>query len=467
MREAGEVLSSTTRVHLVGIGGSGMSALARLLHSLGYKVSGSDLKDSRNLRLLAQEGIEVHVGHRSELVEGAEAVIVSSAIPERNVELSRARGLGVPVLRRAEVLAWLAGRGRCIAVAGTHGKTTTTSMLVTVLKAAGLSPSYAVGGELNEAGCNAELGQGDLFVVETDESDRSFLLFSPEVAVVTNVDDDHLEAYGSREALLQAFRDFLFRARGVAVVCLDDPGAAEASHGSRVPLVTCGLGEGAHLRAEGLVLEPRGSRFELKLNSPLLGKTSAKAVLRVPGIQNVRNALAAAGAALAAGADIHAVVEGLASFSGVRRRLELVGEAAGVRVVDDYAHHPAEIRATLEALRLSPAERLIAVFQPHRFSRTARLGEEMGRSLLLADLAVITEVYPAGEEPVPGVTGRLVLEGYLEAGGRRGAYLRSLGEVRAYLASRVVPGDVVVTLGAGDVWQVGRSLLELLRGEGG
>jgi UDP-N-acetylmuramate--alanine ligase len=461
--EVEQVLSASTRIHLIGIGGAGMSALARLLQALGYKVSGSDLKDSRSLRALAREGVVVAVGHRPEAVEGAEAVVVSSAIPPRNVELARARELGLPILKRAEVLAWLASRRRCLAVAGSHGKTTTSSMIVSVLRAGGLAPSFAVGGELNEVGGNAELGQGEVFVVETDESDRSFLLFRPDVAVVTNVDDDHLEAYGSREALMEAFRDFLAGSR-LAVVCSDDPGAAQAARESGTPHITVGLDEKAEVRAEEVRLGPEASTFKLRVQSRLLPPLLAEVGVGVPGLQNVRNALAAAAAGLAVGADIEAVIEGLSRFSGVRRRLELVGEVAGVRVLDDYAHHPAEIRASLEAVRLAGPGRLIAVFQPHRFSRTARLGREMGRSLLGADLVVVTEVYAAGEDPIPGVTGRLVLDGYLDSGGRRAVYLRSLSEVKDYLLQRVLPGDVVVTLGAGDVGQVGPLLLEELGG---
>jgi UDP-N-acetylmuramate--alanine ligase len=446
------------RVHFIGISGAGMSALAKVLVERGAVVSGSDLKPSRAAAVLEAMGASIHIGHEGALVEGAAVVVVSAAIPATNPELRRARALDIEVISRGQALAALLDGLRSIVVAGTHGKTTTTSMITSILSHAGLDPTYLVGGGLNDAGTNARRGRGELVVAESDESDGSFLLLSPHIGVVTNVEADHLDHWSSLEAIRAAFVGWLgnISPAGAAVVPSGDRELADAARAGGVAVVT--FGDRGDVRAADVTTDADGSSFTLEGRG---GRAEVR--LGVPGRHNIANALAAAAASLTAGAGIRQVADGLARYRGVERRFQLRGEARGVTVIDDYAHHPTEVRATLAAARLGRFDRIVAVFQPHRYSRTAVFGDDFGASFADADSVVVTDVYGAGEQPVPGITGKLVADAVCKRlPGRPVAYLPHRDELIAYLAGSLRRGDALVTLGAGDVTSVGEELLQRL-----
>jgi len=448
-------------VHFVGIGGAGMSAIAKVLIERGVPVSGSDLKQSRTATMLEVMGAEVHIGHSESHVDGKGVVVVSSAIPATNPELLAARRNDARVLTRGEALAEVLADRKSIVVAGTHGKTSTTSMIVTVLRSAGIDPTYLVGGGLNDVGTNARFGRGDLAVAESDESDGSFLLLKPFVAVVTNVEVDHVDYWHSFDELKAGFAEFLSRVVPDGAICVPagDADLIDMAGATGRSLVTFGGGGG--VEAVDVEMGTSGSRFALTYEG-----RNEEVSLRVPGDHNVANALAAAAACLQAGLDIEQVASGLSAYQGVERRYELRGTAAGVTVIDDYAHHPSEVRATLAAARPGPWRRVVAVFQPHRYSRTAAMAGDFGPAFADADRIVVTDVYGAGESPVPGVTGKLVADAICSAvPGRPVAYLPHRADLVAYLASATHSGDAVLTMGAGDVTSVGEELLARL-GEG-
>jgi UDP-N-acetylmuramate--alanine ligase len=451
-----------SRVHFVGIGGAGMSAIAKVLLERGVIVSGSDLKASRPMTLLEAMGARVHVGHDAGHVAGAETVVFSSAIPERNPELRAAREAGIRVVARGEALAAVLRDARSIVVAGTHGKTTTTSMIVSVLRAAGRDPTYLVGGGLNDAGTNAKTGRDDVAVAECDESDGSFLLLSPYVSVVTNVEPDHVDYWESEAALQAAFERFLEGTdpAGATVVPAAQPEVVAWAQDAPGRCVT--FGEDGDVRAAVLHLEAAGAAFALDVDG-----SRHEVQLRVPGLHNVMNALAAAAACREVGVGPEAIAAGLREYRGVERRWQVRGEAHGVTVIDDYAHHPTEVRATIGAARPGPWRRVVAVFQPHRYSRTRAFASAFGESFAGADRVVVTDVYGAGEEPVPGITGKLVADAVCGAWpGRPVAYLPHRDELVAYLAGTARPGDAVLTLGAGDITTVGEELLARIGGAG-
>jgi UDP-N-acetylmuramate--alanine ligase len=461
-------LSELREVHLVGIGGAGMSGLARLFLARGIRVSGSDLKESSPVVRLRALGATVAVGHRPVNVGTPDAVIVSTAIPPDNPEVVSARQRGLPVLARAQVMAALMRERRGVAVSGTHGKTTTTSMLAVILERAGFDPTYLVGGDLNESGSNARSGSGELFVAEADESDGSFLLLRPEIALVTNVEDDHLDFYSTREDIEAAFVAFCRRA-GLVVACADDPGAVRVVTESGTPVVWYGQAGHADVLIDALEVDRTGSRCRLRIGGPgMAAPWEGRLELSLPGRQYLVNAAGAVAAAVRAGVDASQAVEALRGFTGVRRRWERRGITGGVEFVDDYAHHPTEIAATLEAARADGAARLVAVFQPHRYSRTAVMWRPLGESLAGADLVVVTEVYDAGELPVPGVTGKLVVDSLAESSpGKRAVYLPRRADVAPFLAREVRRGDLVLTLGAGDITMVGDETVTLLESGAG
>ncbi|HEV3472108.1 MAG TPA: UDP-N-acetylmuramate--L-alanine ligase [Actinomycetota bacterium] len=444
------------RIHFVGIGGAGMSAIAKVLIERGVAVSGSDIKASPTTEALTSIGAEVHIGHDGGNVEGAATVVASAAILESNPELIRARELGLSVITRGAALATLLeASAKRLIVAGTHGKTTTTSMIVSILTSAGLDPTYLVGGGLNDSGTNARSGEGEWVVAESDESDGSFLLLDPTVGVVTNVELDHVDRWSSMDELREAFASFVARvpASGFIVV----PGGDDLAASAVARVIT--FGPDGDVRAEGITASSLGgAAFEL-----LIGSERAAVQLQVPGPHNVSNALAAAAAAVAAGIDPKDVARGLAAFGGVQRRFERKGSRAGVTVVDDYAHHPTEIKATLSATRTDEWRRVIAVFQPHRYSRTAALWKEFGGAFADADRVVVTDVYGAGEEPVPGVTGKLIAESISDhQPGRPLAYIPRRNDLTAYVAASVRPGDLVLTMGAGDITTLANDLFARL-----
>jgi UDP-N-acetylmuramate--alanine ligase len=456
--------SAWRRLHLVGIGGAGMSGIAKLLLARGVEVTGSDLKASEGTAALQGLGASVAIGHRAEHVGHPDAVVISSAIRPNNPEVRAAHDANVPVLMRAQVLAALM-RGRlAIAVAGTHGKTTTTSMIAVMLTQLGAEPSFVIGGDLNESGSGAQHGGGKPFVAEADESDGSFLLLRPEIAVVTNVEQDHVDFYRDQEAVESAFAMFASRA-GTVVACWDDPGVRQAVARTDVPLVRYGEGEYADVRVLPETGEAPGSRIRI-------GDTEVSVSLAVPGRHNVLNAAAALGVAHVLGLPLADAAAALGNFMGVRRRFERRGTARGAVFVDDYAHHPTELAATLAAARqighngwgTGPVGRLVAVFQPHRYTRTEAMWRSLGGSLREADLVVVTDVYDAGEDPIPGVSGKLIVEALAEAvPGRRVVYLPRRSEIAPFLASEVRDGDLVLTLGAGDITMVGEETLQRIR----
>lgn len=448
-------LRGPRRVHLVGVGGAGMSGIARVLLQRGHTVSGTDRQATRVLEVLRAMGAGIRVGHDAAAVGDAELVVVSAAVPDDNPEVVAARERGIPVVPRARMLAGLMRGGQALLVAGTHGKTTTTSMLVVALQGAGLDPSFAIGAALNEPGSNAHAGRDELFVAEADESDRSFLVYRPDLAVVTNVELDHPDAFADEGDVRAAFAQFLARRRpgAAAVVCRDDPGAAALVGGAEGPVVTYGEDPRADVR----VVPADGAATRL-----LAGGTEvARYRLAIPGRHNRLNAAAALAACRLLGADLARAARELESFTGAQRRFQRLGRADGVEVVDDYAHHPTELRATLSAARAVTRGRIVLVVQPHRFSRTAVLGEELGRAAAGADVVVVTDVYASGERPVPGVTGHLVAEAAERAGGVV-VWQPHLGSVVDELLAVVQTGDTVLVTGAGDVSQVGPALLAAL-----
>ncbi|HXF35602.1 MAG TPA: UDP-N-acetylmuramate--L-alanine ligase [Actinomycetota bacterium] len=447
-------LSGVRRAHLIGVGGAGMRGIARLLLARGVAVTGSDLKASPALDELRAAGADVRVGHRADQVGDPDVVVISTAIPARNPELVRARERGLPILARAQVLAALAEGRRLLAVAGTHGKTTTTSMLAWIVERAGMDPTYVIGGDLNEIGSGARHGEGDVFVAEADESDGSFLLLRPSVAVVTNVEEDHLDFYrGGRAEIEAAFARFCERSARV-IACADDPGARAAVARAGTDAVTYGTGPGSVARVEVGEEDPATGRL-------LLPDGRVDLRLPVPGRHNLLNAAAAVLAAGLVGVRAEEAAGRLASFPGVRRRFEFRGEARGARFHDDYAHHPTEITATIAAARARRPARVVAVFQPHRYTRTEALWEPLGRALAGADLILVTDVYAAGEEPIPGVSGELVAHAAAAAGGAV-RYLPHRAELVEQLAREIRAGDLVLTLGAGDVTLVAEEVLERL-----
>jgi UDP-N-acetylmuramate--alanine ligase len=453
--------------HFIGIGGAGMSALARVLVERGVPVTGSDLKESRYAQALRELGVPVAIGHAAENVGDPEVVVVSSAIPESNPELAEARRRGLPVWSRAEMLAHLGKGLKTLAVAGTHGKTTTSSMLATVLAGLGCDPTFLIGGELNDMGSNARCGSGQFYVVEADESDGSFVRLDPYLAVVTNIEADHLDHYGSLDEVVSGFGDFIARTAtdGAAVVCGDDPRLEQvARRRSPARVITYGASDGVDVRFRPQ--EQRGSGWAFEVAFPDGARVACQT--SVPGLHNVSNATGVLAAVWALSLDVEAAARAVAGFSGVRRRFEQVGEVGGVVVVDDYAHHPTEVRATLRAARqTSGSRRIVAIFQPHRYTRTAALAREFGAAFQEADQVVLMDVYAAGEAPVPGVSGKSVLDALLEHDPRaQAAYFPHRAEIVPYIARCVRPGDLVMTLGAGDVTVLARDIVRVLQGNG-
>ncbi len=450
-----------TRIHFVGVGGAGMSGIAEILLDYDLEVSGCDLAGSEATERLAGLGATISEGHSADHLSGVDLVVVSSAIAEKNPEVLEAKERGIPVVRRAEMLAELMRLKYGIAVAGTHGKTTTTSLVGAVLTEAGLDPTVIVGGRLRLLGTGARLGKSDYLIAEADEFDRSFLRLSPVVAVVTNIDRDHLDTYGSLDEIRAAFVTFANRVPffGRVLVCLDDaniqqilPQLAERR------VVTYGFSPQADLSAADVEALPWGSRFAVRsLRSGLLGTIEVP----IPGRHNVLNALAAVGVGLALRLDFAAIAQGVAAFKGVHRRFEQVGQWRGAMVVDDYAHHPTEVAATLDAARQTfPRGRIHAVFQPHLFSRTVDQAENFGRALLGADRAVVTDVYPSREAPIPGVTGEMVVQAARQSGHHNVVYCPDWRRAPEVLAGEVEAGDVVLTLGAGDIYRLARQLAQ-------
>jgi len=447
-------------VHLIGIGGAGMSGLARILLELGWRVSGSDLKLSPVTDRLVSLGATVFRGHAAEHVGSCDLVVVSSAIKPDNPELAAARARGIPVRHRGEMLAELMRLRKGIAVAGAHGKTTTTAMLALVLTANGYDPTVLVGGEVPALGGNARLGRGEYMVAEADESDGSFLLLNPHVAVVTNIENDHLDYYQNLANIVEAFGRFVqgVNPDGAVVLCADDANVRKILPGIRARTVTFGLVTcDADYTLREWSLNGAGATGEVFYRGRSLGTVR----LSVPGRHNLANALAVIAVGRLLGLELPAMAGPLADFRGAGRRFQLLGEVRGVRVVDDYAHHPTEIRATLAAARTTGCSRIICAFQPHRYTRTRLLAEEFGPAFSDADVVVISDVYGAGEPPIEGVTGELIA-GSVRRFKPNVVYLPRLEDVSSYLAGIAQPGDLIITMGAGNIWEAGVVLVRQL-----
>lgn len=448
------------KLHFIGIGGAGMSGIALVCHALGYQVTGSDLKRSRYTRMLESRGIPLSFGHDPVNLARPDAVVVSTAIPPHNPELVAAAERGIPVMQRAQMLAELMQMKRGIAVAGTHGKTTTTSMIANTMELLGMDPSFVVGGELNDVGSNAKCGAGEWLVAEADESDGSLLYLQPEIAVITNVELDHHSHYSSLQEVVDVFDRFVssLPAHG-ALVCWDTQLLRGLAAAAGVKAVTYGLEEGADYRAEEIRLGKTGAAFTM-----IHPGGTQPVELAVPGTHNILNAMAALAVLDLTGVAPAEAAPQLARFTGAARRFQVKGEACGVTVIDDYAHHPTEIEATLQAARAGGWQRVIGAFQPHLYSRTRYLHDEFGQALGLCDLAIVTEVYGAREEAEPGISGKLVVDSTLKWDpGADVAYIPRSRDIVTLLLKELRPGDVVITLGAGDIFKVGEELVAALK----
>src|SRR5512138_1127631 len=447
------------KIHFVGIGGIGMSGIAEVLLNLGYKVSGSDLRQSETTERLASLGGEIHIGHARENLSNVDVVVTSTAVQTDNPEVLEAQERMIPVIPRAEMLAELMRMKYGIAIAGTHGKTTTTSMVATVLTHGGIDPTIVIGGKLNTLGTNAVLGQGKFLVAEADESDGSFLKLSPTIAVVTNIDADHLDFYtGGLEQIKDTFVDFINKIPfyGLAVLCLEDRNIAEILPRVKKRFVTYGLSSQADIRATHVKLDGFCTSFVAHYKGYRMGEVT----FRMPGAHNVLNALACIAVAMELDVPFSLIQEGFARFGGVGRRFQVKGEENGIMVVDDYGHHPAEIRATLAAGKNGwPERRLVVAFQPHRYTRTKELFSEFVTCFYGADVLVMTDIYAASEQPIPGISAEELAQQIKKHGQRDVTYLADRLAIPAHLAQIAQPGDIILTLGAGNIWQAGEALL--------
>ncbi len=448
------------RIHFVGIGGSGMNGIAEVLLNMGYEVSGSDVSESATVKRLRGLGAAVHIGHKEANIRGAQCVVYSSAIRESNIELTAAATAKIPIIPRAEMLAELMRLKYGIAIAGTHGKTTTTSLIASILADSGLDPTVVTGGKLNSLGANARLGKGDILVAEADESDGSFLKLSPTIAVVTSIDREHMNHYSGMDDVYEAYIGFMNKVPfyGAAILCLDHPAIQGLLPRVSRRFITYGLAAQADVHGANLAYDGMKTSFDLFV----IGKKLGRITLMLPGGHNVQNALAAASVALELDVGFEDIKKGLESFSGVERRFHVRGVLRGVTVIDDYGHHPEEIKAVLAGAKQSFNKRIVAVFQPHRFSRTADLFNDFLSAFNDVDTLIVTDIYPAGEDPIEGIDGLSLSNAIKEHGHKDVTYIKNVADVPAYLKGVVSGGDLVITLGAGDVWKAGTGLVELL-----
>jgi len=447
-------------IYFVGIGGIGMSGIAEVLLNLGYHISGSDIKETEGTRRLQSLGCKISYGHRRENLKEADVVVISSAIRQGNPEVEAAEERLIPVIPRAEMLAELMRMKIGVAIAGTHGKTTTTSLIATVLAAGGLDPTVVIGGRLNSIGSNARLGQGEFLVAEADESDGSFLKLMPTIAVVTNIDPEHLDYYKGIEEIREAFLNFLNKIPffGLAVLCLDHPNIQSLLPRLKKRFTTYGLTTQADFQAKEIVFEGLSTSFDVIHQRREMGRVS----LRMPGLHNVYNALATLATAFELDIPFRIVQETLQDFSGIQRRFQIKGEKKGILIVDDYGHHPVEIAVTLRAARTGWERRIVAVIQPHRYTRTQALFKEFLTAFNDADVLILTDIYPAGEDRIEGVEAKALFEGLRDYGHKDVLYLSDKKEIVEHLLRIITPGDLVITLGAGDIWQVSEELVNRL-----
>ncbi|MCJ7705958.1 MAG: UDP-N-acetylmuramate--L-alanine ligase [Desulfobacterales bacterium] len=448
-------------IHFVGIGGIGMSGIAEVLLNLGYRISGSDMKETEVTRRLQALGCKMDYGHRRENVKEADVLVVSSAIRPNNPEIEVAEERLIPIIPRAEMLAELMRMKVGIAIAGTHGKTTTTSLIATVLGAAGLDPTVVIGGRLNSIGSNAKLGQGEFLVAEADESDGSFLKLMPTIAVVTNIDPEHLDYYKGIEEIKEAFLHFLNKIPffGLAVLCLDHPNVQSLLPRLKKRFTTYGLTTQADFQAGEIEFDGLSTAFDVLYQRKKIGRLR----IRMPGLHNVYNALAAVATAFELDIPFQVVQEALKDFGGIQRRFQIKEEKKGILIVDDYGHHPVEIMATLKAAKTGWKRRIIAVFQPHRYTRTQALFQDFLAAFYDADVLILTDIYAAGEERIEGVEAKALFEGIREYGHKDVTYIPDKKEIVDHLLRIMVPGDMVITLGAGDIYQTAEELGKRLK----
>ncbi|MCU0641535.1 MAG: UDP-N-acetylmuramate--L-alanine ligase [Candidatus Margulisbacteria bacterium] len=453
-------LERAKNIHLVGIGGCGVSGLARILHEMGFKVSGSDLKEGPNTIRLKDLGVKILIGHEASQVRDADVLVYSSAVGEDNPEMKEARAKGIKIVRRAEVLAWIMARSRQrIAVAGTHGKTTTTAMIARVMDAAKLDPTFLIGCDMDYADGNARLGAGQYFVAEADESDSSFLYYAPTAAVITNIEADHMEHFGSMEELFATFEQFAEKVDPEGFIAIDgtDPNNQHLRQAVNRRFITYGLDAEMQYGAIDLKFAGFGSTYTLLHN----GEEQGQVALSVPGWQNVLNSLAVFAVCQEYALDFATIAGALQTFCGARRRFSTVGEQGGVLIIDDYAHHPTEIKATLAAARSGwPGRRIVCVFQPHRYTRTFLLKDQFALAFGDADQVIITDIYAASEQPIPGVSGKTIAD---QLPANKTTYLPKKEQIAQTLAGELRAGDIVLTLGAGDIFNVGKELLARLK----
>lgn len=455
-------MQKSQHVHFIGIGGSGMSGIAGIMLGLGYRVTGSDLKPSAVTERLEALGVTCYAGHAEENLGEADMVVASTAIPPTNVELVEARERELPVIHRGEMLAWLMRRQKGIAIAGAHGKTTTTSMTALVLEKNGLEPTIVIGGELTDIGGNAKLGGGEYLVAEADESDGSFLKLDPLIEVITNIEDDHLDYYKSVENIVTAFRQFMAKVPegGLAVVCFDDPKIRELLAEYNQPCQTYALDHPeADYTMQNIRLNGQITAGDVYCRGVFLGCLE----LSVPGRHNLLNALAVVAVGRFIGLSFEGIAAALKNFRGAGRRFQITGEVNGIKVVDDYAHHPSEIKATLKAAKQVKTGRVVGVFQPHRYTRTSILGERFGEAFNDADVIIISDIYSAGERPIEGVSAKTIVSAIEKHEGREVIYLPTRQEIVDYLERTARPGDMILTMGAGDIWSAGVELVNRLK----
>lgn len=455
------MLKDIKKLHFVGIGGAGMSGIAKVMLIMGFEVSGSDISKSETIYKLEQLGAKVYVGHNSENVQDAQAIVISTAIPEINPEVREARERGLTVFHRADMVAYIMGKQQGIAVAGAHGKTTTTSMIAMMLEVSGADPTVLIGGELAYLNGNAKLGKGKYVVAEADESDGTFLKLAPQIAIITNIENDHMDFYETMENILLTFKEFLHKIpveTGLAVVCFDNAYLRDIAKEANRKIVSYGIEHDADYMARNIRINGASTIYDAYHNGEIIGTIT----LNVPGRHNVANSLAAVATGCHIGLEFDQIVNGLAAFHGVKRRFQTKGRVKGVWVVDDYAHHPTEISTTLDAARDMNPKRLICIFQPHRYSRTKFLREEFGRAFGAADHLILTDVYAAGEQPIEGVSGELIKAEVERQTKLKPTYISDKNKISRYLAEIVEPGDLVITMGAGDIYQAGEDLVEKL-----
>ena len=446
-------------IHLVGIGGSGMNGIAEVLLNLGYKVSGSDMNETDVIQRLRNAGGHITIGHSSSNIKGAQVVVISSAVSAHNIEVVAARSASIPVIQRAEMLAELMRLKYGIAIAGAHGKTTTTSMISSILASAGLDPTVVIGGKLNSLGSNAKLGQSEFLVAEADESDGSFLKLSPTIAIVTNIDAEHLDYYHDIETIRKTFLNFINKVPfyGVSILCADDANIRSILHAVEKRYITYGINNRADITVADIEMMSGRSKFRVLYNGMDMGKFE----LSLPGIHNISNALSGIGVAVELDINIDEVKKALRDFSGVERRFQIVGkiDPQDILVVDDYGHHPTEIKATLSAAKAGWGRRTVVLFQPHRYTRTRDLMNEFATAFGNADLLVVTDIYPAGEKPIEGVSAEKLFNTIIEHGHKNVLFLPDKKTIPEKVKELMRPGDMVITLGAGDIWKVGREII--------